>query len=135
MVSVMHCPCGSPKNYVQCCGRYLDDNAIAPTADALMRSRYTAYTLGREDYLLATWHTSTRPVELNLAQLNLAKEVATKWLNLEVKQHTHDSANPQQATVEFIARYKVNGRACRLHEISHFVREDERWFYVEGEVS
>ena len=91
-----------------------------------MRSRYTAYTLQREDYLLATWHPSTRP-----AQLGLTEEAPAKWLGLEVKRHEQHDAN--HAIVEFVARYKMNGRAHRLHEASRFVREDGRWFYVDGD--
>jgi SEC-C motif-containing protein len=93
-----------------------------------MRSRYTAYTLLLENYLLATWHPSTRP-----ATLNLAEEAATKWLGLEVKRHEQQDA--AHAIVEFVARYKVNGRAQRLQEVSRFVREDGRWFYVDGEIA
>jgi SEC-C motif domain protein len=92
-----------------------------------MRSRYTAYTLLRESYLLATWHVSTRPV-----QLGLAEDAASKWLGLQVKQHQQQ--DDSHAVVEFIARYKVAGRAHRLHEVSRFVREDGRWFYLDGEV-
>jgi SEC-C motif-containing protein len=121
------CPCGSNKKYADCCGRYLDGDESAPTADTLMRSRYTAYTLLREDYLRSTWHPSTRPVALGLAD-----DVATKWLGLEVKRH--EQPEPDHATVEFVARYKVNGRAHRLHEVSQFVRENGRWFYVDGDV-
>jgi SEC-C motif domain protein len=124
----MLCPCGSNKQYADCCGRYLDGNEIPATAEILMRSRYTAYTLLREDYLLATWHASTRP-----AQLDLAEEAASKWLGLQVKRHEQHDA--EHAIVEFVARYKVGGRAHRLHEASRFVREDGRWFYVDGEVT
>ncbi len=91
-----------------------------------MRSRYTAYTLQREDYLLATWHASTRP-----AALGLADEAPAKWLGLEVKRLALQDA--EHATVEFVARQKVGGRAFRLHETSRFVREEGRWFYVDGE--
>jgi len=98
----------------------------APDAESLMRSRYSAFVLGLENYLLATWHASTRPVELDLAADK------TKWLVLEVKKHLCGSAD--RATVEFVARYKVGGRAGRLHEISRFVREDGKWFYVDGEL-
>ncbi len=122
------CPCGSTKPFTACCAPYVECNEAAPTAEALMRSRYTAYTLLREDYLLATWHTSTRP-----ASLDLAADVATKWIGLEVKRH--EQQDTDHAIVEFVARYKVNGRAHRLHEVSRFVREDGRWFYVDGEVS
>lgn len=96
----------------------------APDAVSLMRSRYSAYALKLESYLLATWHAGTRPVKLDLAADN------TKWLGLEVKKHPRGSADI--ATVEFVARYKIGGRAGRLHEVSRFVREDGRWFYVDG---
>ena len=93
-----------------------------------MRSRYTAYTQGREDYLLATWHPSTRPS----APLGLADDTATKWLGLEVRRH--EPRDAEHAIVEFVARYKVGGRAHRLHETSRFVRENGRWFYVDGDI-
>lgn len=79
---IIICPCGSTKPYADCCARYVDNNEPAPSAEALMRSRYTAYTLQREDYLLASWHPSTRP-----STLGLAEDEATKWLGLEVKRH------------------------------------------------
>ena len=119
----LSCPCDGG-DYAACCGRY--HNGIpAPDAEILMRSRYSAYVLKLEAYLLATWHVSTRPVELELAADK------TKWLGLEVKRYLYESAD--RATVEFVARYKVGGRAGRLHEISRFVREDGKWFYVDGE--
>jgi SEC-C motif-containing protein len=119
------CPCGGNGSFADCCGRYVDTGEIAPSAEALMRSRYTAYVLLREDYLLATWHPSTRPVALALEE-----DSATKWTDLEVKRH--ERLDAEHAIVEFVARYKVNGRAYRLHEVSRFVREEERWFYVDG---
>lgn len=121
------CPCGSNKTYAACCGPYLDDTAIAPTAEALMRSRYSAFTMMREDYLLATWHASTRPDTLGLTE-----DTAGKWLGLQVKRHEQQDA--EHAIVEFVARHKIGGRAHRLHEVSRFVREDGRWFYVDGVV-
>ncbi len=128
MAKLIHCPCGSGKESGACCARYLDATEVAPTAEALMRSRYTAYTLLREDSLLATWHASTRP-----ARLGLAEEAPTKWLGLEVKRHQEQDEH--HAVVEFVARYKVNGRAHRLHEVSRFAREAGQWFYVDGEVA
>lgn len=92
-----------------------------------MRSRYTAYTLNREDYLLATWHSSTRP-----ASLELTNQPPSQWLGLTVKRH--EQSTPDHAIVEFVARYKINGRAYRLHEISRFVREEGLWFYVDGDI-
>lgn len=92
-----------------------------------MRSRYSAYALGDTAYLLATWHASTRPAEITL-------EPGLKWLGLEVRRHGPDG---DRATVEFVARCKLGGRAQRLHETSRFVREDAgdgpRWFYVDGD--
>lgn len=114
--------------FAECCGRYLDGGEHPLTAEVLMRSRYTAYTLGREDYLLATWHATTRP-----RGLGLAEDVPTKWLGLEIKRHEAQDEN--HAAVEFVARYKVQGRAHRLHETSRFVREAGRWFYLDGEVA
>jgi len=128
MAKLTPCPCGSGEALADCCGRYLDGGEAAPTAEALMRSRYTAYTLQREDYLLATWYASTRP-----AQLGLAEEVPTKWIGLDVKRH--EQQEERHAVVEFVARYKVNGRAHRLHETSRFVCEDGRWYYVDGDIT
>lgn len=121
------CPCGSGRSCADCCARFLDGATVAPTAEALMRSRYTAYTLGREDYLRATWHPGTCP-----ADLDLAAEPQLRWLGLEVKKHQMHDAD--HAIVEFVARYKVGGRAHRLHETSRFVREDGRWWYVDGDI-
>lgn len=119
------CPCGKALSYAACCG-ILHGGASALDAEALMRSRYSAYVLGREDYLLASWHASTRP-----AGLDLGGEPAAKWLGLEVKAHRPEG---DTASVEFVARYRVGGRAQRLHEISRFQREDGRWYYVDGEI-
>jgi SEC-C motif domain protein len=89
-----------------------------------MRSRYSAYALGLMDYVHQTWHANTRP-----AREELTNDPATKWLGLDVKKHVPDG---DSATVEFVARYKIGGRAHRLHEASNFVREDGKWFYVDG---
>jgi len=120
------CPCGSEKQFKNCCAPYLDGSALASTAEALMRSRYTAYTLNDDAYLRATWDERTCPDEC------IAHDDPTKWLGLEVKQHQQDG---DAATVEFVARYKINGRAHKLHEVSRFVRYDGKWFYVNGSIS
>lgn len=93
-----------------------------------MRSRYSAYVLGLESYLLTTWHPSTRP-----AALNLAEDAGIRWLGLEVRHHQQQDR--AHATVEFVARYRVAGRGHRLHENSRFVLEEGRWFYLEGVVN
>ena len=117
------CPCGRPLPYAACCGRY-HAGFPAPDAESLMRSRYSAYVRGLEDYLLATWHASTRP-----PTLDLATEPAPKWLALEVRAHAE---NGDAATVDFVARFRVGGRGQRLHEVSRFVREDGRWYYLDA---
>ena len=92
-----------------------------------MRSRYSAYVLGDESYLLATWHASTRPLEAK-------PDENTKWLGLDVRAHA--LVDPDHAEVEFVARYREGGgRAVRLRERSRFVREAGRWYYVDGDVS
>lgn len=116
------CPCGG-NAYTQCCGRFIDSGEIPQNAEQLMRSRYTAYTLCNDAYLKATWHASTRLGDA------IAQDGEVKWLGLEVRKH---AAAGDAATVEFVARYKIGGRAHRLHEISRFVREDGRWYYLEG---
>lgn len=115
------CPCGTGKAHASCCGP-LHQGSPAATAEALMRSRYSAYVLQLADYLSATWHPSTRPPTLELDP--------PRWLGLQVKRH---EASGDTATVEFVARYKVGGKAGRLQECSRFVREDGRWYYLDGE--
>lgn len=91
-----------------------------------MRSRYSAYVLKREEYLLATWHASTRPDHLKLA----AQQPSPTWLGLTVQRHESDG---DHAIVEFVARLRYGGgKAQRMHEISRFVREDHRWYYLDG---
>jgi SEC-C motif domain protein len=127
---------GKPLAFAQCCGRFLHGGQPAPDAPTLMRSRYTAFVLGDESYLLRTWHASTRPAEV-------AFEPGTKWLGLDVRNHREVDAT--HAEVEFVARYRSStgsgpvpsagtGRAIRLRERSRFVLEDGRWYYVDGDL-
>ena len=134
MSAAQICPCGRVDakkravGYVDCCGRFVDhfNTTPAPDAERLMRSRYSAFVREQASYLLATWHSSTRPASLDF-------EAGAKWLGLEVRQHQVTGADT--AEVEFVARYRVQGQAVRLHERSRFVREDGRWFYVDGDQS
>ena len=121
------CPCDSGLAYDHCCRSYLSGAASAPTAEALMRSRYTAYTRNDAAYLSATWHASTRPENLVLDD-----QPASKWLGLSVMRHEQQDAS--HAIVEFVARYKINGRAFKLQETSRFVQENGQWFYVDGDI-
>ncbi|MBI5277598.1 MAG: hypothetical protein HY854_14180 [Burkholderiales bacterium] len=126
------CPCGRtgakerPLAFAQCCGRYLADfeGRPAPDAESLMRSRYSAFVLEDAGYLLATWHASRRPSRVTF-------EPGAKWLGLEVKEHR--AIDDAHAEVEFVARVRNDGRASRLRERSRFLREDGRWYYVDGD--
>ena len=93
-------------------------------AEALMRSRYDAFVRRDAAHLLATWHPSTRPPSIEF-------DPAVKWIGLDVREHR--AIDDTHAEVEFVARYRVGGRAQRLHERSRFVREGGQWFYVDGE--
>ena len=138
------CPCGrlapagpggskgksaTPLAFARCCGRYLAapglEASAAPDAESLMRSRYTAFVCEQADYLQATWHASTRPADLDF-------EPGARWLGLQVR--SHRATGEDRAEVEFVARYRVGGRAVRLHETSRFVREGGRWLYVDGDI-
>jgi SEC-C motif-containing protein len=126
------CPCGSGDTYGDCCARYLTQGHRAPTAQALMRSRYTAFATGDSPYLLATWHPSTRPDDLEL-------DGRMTWRRLDVV--ATDAGGPwdDAGTVEFVAHYRLDadaaGQRGRLKEVSRFVREDGRWLYVDGDVA
>jgi SEC-C motif-containing protein len=90
-----------------------------------MRSRYTAYTLADDGYLKTTWHPDTLP-----AHLNLSDQAGAKWLGLKIVRH--ESIDENHAIVEFVARYKIHGRAHRLHEVSRFERIAGCWYYIDG---
>jgi SEC-C motif-containing protein len=122
----LDCPCGSGRALAECCGPCLEGGTLPTDAVALMRSRYSAFVLGNEAYLLATWHPDTRP-----ASLGLAREPAVKWLGLTIMRH--ENTGDGRSVVEFLARYKIAGRAHRLHEASRFVRENGRWLYLDGQ--
>jgi SEC-C motif-containing protein len=139
------CPCGgaapapvhgrSPSaqapRFADCCGRYIDGDTPAPSALELMRSRYSAYVLGETGYLRATWAPQTCPENVDA---DPAAPDAPRWLGLQIKRFA--AIDDTHAEVEFVARYKVGGRAHRLHESSRFVRGDDmRWRYVDGDVS
>jgi SEC-C motif-containing protein len=124
------CPCGTGETYGECCGRYLQDGRTAPTAEALMRSRYTGFATRAVHYLLATWHPSTRPDELELDEDMV-------WRRLDVLRTDAGGPWDDAGTVEFVAHYRLDdgtaiGQRGRLHETSRFVREDGRWLYVDG---
>lgn len=122
------CPCQSLLAYESCCGQWHAGSGylLAPDAVALMRSRYSAYALDLLPYILASWHQSTRPSALEPSETGL------KWLGLEIK--SSKQIDTTHATVEFIARYRLDGRAHRMHENSRFEKVQNQWFYVDGDV-
>lgn len=118
------CPCGHASTYRECCGRY-HAGEVAPCAESLMRSRYSAYVLGLDDYLLRTWASTTRP-----AVLDLMSSPQPQWLGLKVLYHEESG---DSSVVEFIARCKINGRAQRIQERSRFTRLAGCWYYIDGD--
>jgi SEC-C motif-containing protein len=121
------CPCGTGRGYDACCG-VLHAGAPAADAEALMRSRYSAYVREDADYLLRSWHDSTRPAELSFDEPATRRPV---WLKLDVLRH--DVTGDDTAEVEFVARYRVGGGSVvRMREHSRFVREGGHWFYLDA---
>lgn len=120
------CPCGSALKYIKCCGQYIKQNNKPLTAEALMRSRYTAYVLKNEAYLLNSWHGSTRPRTLDLDRDQ------SEWLKLEVLKTEAGNSNNIEGVVEFIAYFKTQGKRNKIHEVSQFLKENNQWYYVDG---
>ncbi|MET9592613.1 YchJ family metal-binding protein [Streptomyces sp. NPDC006516] len=116
------CPCGLPAAYGDCCGRFHAGTA-APTCEALMRSRYSAFVVRDAGYLLRTWHPETRPPSVDF-------DPAMRWTGLEILEATEGSAFHTTGTVTFRAHYSDDGRPDALHEKSRFVRHDGAWVYA-----
>ena len=119
------CPCLSGDSYDECCGRYHRGEDAAPTAERLMRSRYSAYAVGDTDYLLSSWHPSTRPRSLQL-------DPDVRWFRLDIVGTTRGGMLDTVGTVEFAAHYRADGGAGVQRENSRFVREGGRWLYVDA---
>lgn len=119
------CPCLSGHTYGDCCGRFHSGAAEAPTAEALMRSRYCAFAVGDADYLLRTWHPSTRPRVLDL-------DPDQRWVRLDILGRSGGSPLETSGTVEFEAHFRYGRERDSLREHSRFVREHGRWLYVDA---
>ncbi|HEX9100668.1 MAG TPA: YchJ family protein [Polyangia bacterium] len=128
----MSCPCGSGLPLLACCGPLLDGVAAAPTAEALMRSRYTAHVLARIDYLLDTHDPSTRAGVDRAAVERWARE--STWLGLTIVARERGGAGDDDGVVEFQAAHRVGGARVVHHERSRFARRQGRWTYVDGDV-
>ncbi len=120
------CPCGSGSSYDECCGPLHTGATIASTAEQLMRSRYTAFVLNDDDYLLKSWHPSRRPTSIEL-------HPGIEWRRLQVRETAGGTPTDDSGTVEFIAHFwdPEHQQYERHHEISRFVRHKDRWLYVE----
>ena len=122
------CPCLSGETYGRCCGAFhagFAEGAWPPTAEALMRSRFSAFAAGRPDYLLATWHESTRPAELRL-------DDGVDWTRLEILRREAGGPFDADGVVEFSAHYRDGAGRGAQRESSRFVREGGRWYYLDG---
>lgn len=120
------CPCGSNNVYSDCCQIFIDGNNKAGTPEELMRSRYTAFVFQKDEYILSTWHSRTRPGALNF------EDNPVVWLGLEVEPVAATDSKSTQGEVTFTASYLENGQVCYLHETSEFLLEDGNWFYLRG---
>lgn len=118
-----NCPCLSGEQYGDCCGRFHRGDAEAPTAEQLMRSRYSAFVVLDAAYLLRTWHPDTRPAQLEL-------DPAVGWRRLDIVSTGRGGPLDTEGTVEFEAYYRHDGERGVQHETSRFLREDRRWYYV-----
>ena len=121
------CPCGSGDMFARCCGPVLD-GVPAPSAERLMRSRFTAFALGDADHLLATWHPTTRPDSLDL-------DASLRWRRLLIVDRAAGGPFDREGVVEFAAAWEQQGERGVLRERSRFVREGRSWFYVDGDVA
>jgi SEC-C motif-containing protein len=125
MTSPMRCPCGSGEEHARCCQRY-HRGARPPTANELMRSRFSAFAIADAAYLLDSWHPSTRPAKLDL-------DVETRWTFLEIVETVRGGPFDAAGTVEFRAHYQMPGGRGVLSERSSFTREKGRWWYLSGQ--
>lgn len=121
------CPCGSGQNYNSCCQPVINDQACATSPEKLMRSRYSAYVKQNSGYLLASWHRSSRPENLDLFSHPVI------WLNLDIHGTGEKQNGYKTNFVDFSCNYLENGQVCTLREVSTFVREGGLWYYLEGE--
>lgn len=126
----MSCPCGSNKTYAKCCEIYISGKQLAPTPEALMRSRYTAYTQANMDYI----QTTMKGVAAEDFNPEASKQWAqhVKWLNLEILNAPAVTDKDNVGFIEFIAHYIFNNKKENIHEISEFHRENNHWYYVDG---
>jgi len=131
--SDQHCPCGSGLLFDKCCKSYIEGAQLAPTAQALMRSRYSAFALGAVDYLIDTTAPNKRHADDHSVISEQVKN--TQWCGLTIRQCKQGQAKDSTGEVEFDACFIANGEAGVLHERSRFYKENNQWLYIDGDVS
>lgn len=124
----MNCYCGTNKTYQDCCKVFHLNKGKTETAEQLMRSRYSAFVLADGDYLMATHHSSTRPIKEKKAIVKWAKSV--QWIRLEVLETSKGSINDVEGIVTFNAYFFEKGKVDVINEKSAFVKENNQWFYL-----
>ena len=124
------CPCGSHEKFEHCCKPIISGDMLAPTAEHLMRSRYTAFTLGNGDYLMKSWHTDYRNPKEKKEIEQWAKSV--KWIKLEIVKTEEVGVADNQGYVTFKAFFSECGKIMCIHEKSLFYKEDGEWYYHSG---
>ncbi|GGK76421.1 YchJ family protein [Amphritea balenae] len=130
--TTLTCPCGSNKPFSFCCEPAIEGHKPAKTAEALMRSRYTAFALGAVDYLINTTaeeHRNPEDAEVIDEQIK-----ATTWTGLKIVATEAGSSSDNKGIVEFIARFETDEQIAELHERSNFRKENNHWYYVDGDV-
>ena len=124
------CPCGSKQTYSSCCDLYHSKQQVAPTAEKLMRSRYTAFAKGLTQYLLETRHPDTRAMDSQAAIQDTIDRC--QWINLTIESTEAGQLSDTEGYVTFVANFVENGKPGSLKERSFFKKVDDRWYYVEG---
>ena len=128
----MSCPCGSQKEYSACCEPYISEKSLAPTPEALMRSRYSAYVKSATQYLKETLAPESRS-DFDAASTKKWAESA-KWKGLKILSTQKGSLEDKKGTVEFIATYESEGTTLDHHEVSQFRKNDAgKWLFVDGD--
>ena len=125
-----NCLCGSTESFKTCCGPLLSGEKSADTAEALMRSRYTAYARTAIDYLLSTTHPAKKGAYDADAMRSWAEE--SDWQGLEIISTEKGGPDDDTGRVEFIARYSEKGKSREHHEIADFKKQNGKWYFYDG---
>lgn len=131
MVNPIPCPCGTPKNYQDCCEVYHKSLGTAPTAETLMRSRYSAFALNNIDYIQATQRLTDDPSAEDTAAIK-EENRTTKWINLDILETEQGTEDDSIGSVTFRANFEEGQHKGELSEKSLFKKVDGQWFYVSG---